>query len=131
MSLPQVHAALANACLIFSLIVAGYGLLRFLRGVGVDGSFLGALAAGEVLYLAQVAVGVALLLGAYPRPARLIVHVLYGIVLAMMYPATYALTRGRDSRQEVLVYAAVGLFLAGISLRGVATSALVGVSGGG
>jgi hypothetical protein len=131
MSLNQIHGALANACLIFSLLVAGYGFLRYLRGMGVDGSFLGALAAGEFLYLVQIAVGVGLLVAGGPRPARLAIHILYGIVLALMYPATYAITRGRDGRPEVLAYALVGLFLAGISLRAMATSSLTLVGAGG
>ena len=36
MSLPQIHSALANACLIFSLIIAGYGFLLYLRQRGID-----------------------------------------------------------------------------------------------
>jgi hypothetical protein len=131
MSLVQIHAALANACLIFSLIIAGYGFLRYLRAEGVDGSFLGALAAGELLYLAQVAVGIGLLFAPVPRPARLAIHILYGAVLALMIPFTFAVTNGRDSRREVLAYALVGLFLAGISLRAMATSSLVGLGAGG
>jgi hypothetical protein len=131
MSLIQIHAALANACLLFSLIIAGYGFLRYVRAAGVDGSFLGALAAGELLYLAQVAVGIGLLFTPAARPARLAIHILYGAVLALMVPATYAITGGRDSRREVLAYALVGLFLAGISLRAMATSSLVGLGAGG
>lgn len=131
MSLAQIHAALANACLLFSLIIAGYGFLRYVRQLGVDASFLGALAAGEVLYLSQVILGLALVVSGAPRPARLAVHILYGAVLALMYPATFAITGGRDTRREVLIYAAVGLFLAGISLRAMTTSALGAVGGGG
>ena len=123
MNLSQIHGALANACLIFSLIIAGYGFLRYFRGQGMDGSFWGAIAVGEVLYLAQIAVGLLLLLGPGPRPERLWVHILYGSVLILMYPAAYGFTRGRDSRQEVAVYALLGLFLAGISLRAMTTSA--------
>jgi hypothetical protein len=131
MSLIQIHGALANACLLFSLIIAGYGLLRYFSAQGVDGSFLGALAAGELLYLAQVAVGVALLFTPAPRPARLVIHILYGAVLALMIPFTFAVTNGRDSRREVLAYALVGLFLAGISLRAMSTSSLVALGAGG
>jgi hypothetical protein len=123
MSLSQIHGALANACLIFSLIIASYGFLRYFRGQGMDGSFWGAIAVGELLYLAQIAVGLLLLLGGGPRPARLWVHILYGSVLILMYPAAYGFTRGRDSRQEAVVYALLGLFLAGISLRAMTTSA--------
>lgn len=129
MSLVQFHAGLSNACLIFSLLIAGYAFLRYLQGQGVDGSFLGVVAVGELLYVAQVVVGAALAFSGVPQPARLWVHILYGVVLIIMYPATYAFTRGRDGRQEVLTYAVVALFLAGISLRAVATAALVAPPG--
>lgn len=121
MSLTQIHGALANACLIFSLIIAGYGLLRYVRQQGIDANYWGALAAGEVLYLAQGVVGLTLLLMGQ-RPERTAVHILYGVVLAIVLPGTYAYTRARDTRREVLVYALLGLFLAGISLRAMATA---------
>lgn len=125
MSLDQIHVGLSNACLIFSLIVAGYGFLRYFRKQGVNGSFLGVIVVGELLYLGQVLVGVLLAFGDGPRPARLWVHVLYGIVLVIMYPAAYAFTRGREGKEEALTYAIVALFLAGIALRAVGTASLV------
>jgi hypothetical protein len=125
MSLVQLHAGLANACLLFSLIAAGFAFLRYFQNRGVDGGFTGVIVIGELLYLAQVVLGVVLAFSGEPRPARLWVHVLYGIVLVIMYPATYAFTRGRDGRQEVLTYGVVALFLAGIALRAVDTAALV------
>ena len=125
MSLVQIHAGLANACLLFSLLAAGYAFLRYFQQRGVDGGFLGVIAIGELLYLAQVVVGLLLALGDGPRPARLWVHVLYGLMLVIMYPAAYAFTRGRDGPRELMTYAVVALFLAGIALRAVGTAALV------
>jgi hypothetical protein len=120
MSLLQIHQALANACLIFSLIIAGYGLWRYFRGQGIDANYWGVMAAGELLYVAQVVVGL-LVLATGPRPARTAVHMLYGAVLVLVLPGTYVATRSADTRREALWYAAVGLFLAGISLRGMST----------
>ena len=120
MSLLQVHQALANASLLFSLIIAVYGFWRYLRRQGVDASFWGALAAGELLYLAQVLVGLLLLLSGL-RPARLAVHLLYGAMLAIALPGVYLATRAADTRQEALLYGATGLFLAGVALRGMST----------
>src|SRR5262245_1484193 len=112
MSLLQVHSALANACLIFSLIIAAYGFFLYIRQRGVDSSFWGTLAAGELLYLAQGVVGVLLYAGGL-RPSRGWVHVLYGIALVITLPGAYAVMRGRDTRREVLIYAILGLFMAG------------------
>lgn len=126
MTLTQIHSSIANACLIFSLIIAAYGLWRYLRGGerAIDGSFWGALAAGELLYVAQTIIGVVLLIVGL-RPARLAVHILYGVVLAIVIPAAYAMTRGRDGRPQALMYAFIGLFLAGITLRAMSTAVAV------
>ena len=120
MSLFQVHQALANASLIFSFIIAGYGFWRYLRNQGIDGSYWGVLASGELLYVAQIVVGL-LLLASGLRPARTAVHLLYGALLTLVLPGAYVATRAADSRREALLYAAIGLFLAGISLRAMST----------
>ena len=121
MSVQQIHSALANACLIFSLIIAGYGFFLYFRQRGIDSSFWGTLAAGELLFLAQGVVGILLYAGGLRVP-RTWVHALYGIVLVITLPGAYALTRGRDSRSEALIYAILGLFLAGITLRAMSTA---------
>ena len=121
MTLSQVHDGLANASLIFSLIIAGYGLVRYFTGRGIDASFWGVLAAGELLYVLQAVLGF-LLLGGGLRPARTSVHILYGVILVLVIPALYAATRGRDGRRELLMYALLGLFMAGVSLRAMATA---------
>ena len=121
MDLTQIHGALANACLIFSLIIAGYGFLLYFTQRAIDANFWGTVAAGELLFLAQGVVGV-LLYASGLRPSRDLVHVLYGIVLVITLPGTYAITRGRDSRREAIIYAIIGLFLAGITLRAMSTA---------
>ena len=121
MSLSQIHSALANACLIFSLIIAGYGFLLYLRRRNIDSNFWGTLAAGEVLFLAQVVVGILVYAGGLRAP-RTWIHALYGIVLLISLPGAYAVTRGRDGRRETLIYAIIGLFLAGVTLRAMFTA---------
>jgi len=125
MNLIVLHSGLSNACTLFSLIICGYGLLAFFRGRGVDGTYLGILVVGELLYVTQALVGVGLLLQSY-NAARTWVHYLYGVVLVISLPGLYAYVRGRDTRREALMYALMGLFLAGISLRGI-TTATVGL----
>lgn len=115
MSLTLVHNSLATAILLFSLIIAGWSLLRALRRLGIDGNTWGVFASGEILFLAQGAVGLLQLL-AGDRPARGI-HLLYGVVAALTLPAYYALSRGRDDNRAAWIYALLGLFLAGIALR--------------
>jgi hypothetical protein len=122
MSLPLIHGGLATACLIFSLILAGYSFWRYFRGQGIDSSLWGVLIVGELLYLSQVVLG-GLLLAQGLRTARLEIHILYGIVMVITLPGAYGLTRGRDSRREAAIYGVLGLFLAGIALRAMSTGA--------
>jgi uncharacterized protein YybS (DUF2232 family) len=122
MSLPLIHGGLATACLIYSLILAGYSFWRYFRGQGIDSAMWGVLVVGEVLYLSQGVLG-GLLLAQGLRTARTWIHILYGIVMVITVPGTYALTRGRDSRREAAIYGVIGLFLAGIALRAMTTGA--------
>ncbi len=119
--LNPVHNGLANACLIFSLIIAGYSLLIFIRNQSLTPGFFGALVIAELLYLAQAAVGVGLWLQG-GVPARDWVHYLYGVVQVIGLPGLYATTRGRDTRLEALYYFAMSVFLAGIALRAAETA---------
>ena len=115
MSLSLIHESLARAILIFSLILGIWSLVRALRSLGIDGTTWGIYASGEILFLAQGAIGVLQLL-AGARAERGI-HILYGIVTALTLPAAYALSRGRDDRRAAWMYAVLGFFLAGIALR--------------
>jgi heme A synthase len=117
----QVHNGLANACLIFSLLIAGYSLLIFIRNQSLTPGFFGALVIAELLFLAQAIVGVILSFQG-GEPARGWVHYLYGVVTIISLPGLYAITRGRDSRLEALYYFALSIFLAGIALRATETA---------
>ena len=121
MSLNILHDGLANACFIFSLVISGYGFWAFARNQGVGGSFLGVIIIGELLFLAQAGVGVALALQGL-APARGWGHYLYGVVQIISLPGLFAYLRGRDARREALMYAVLGLFLAGIALRAMGTA---------
>jgi hypothetical protein len=48
-------------------------------------------------------------------------HILYGVVTGVTLPAYFAISKGRDDRQAVLIYALLCIFLVGISFRSVAT----------
>jgi len=120
MNLAQIHTGLANACVIFSLLLGLYSLWRFFRKEGVGANLLSVLAAAELLYVAQAVVGlVQVFQGA--RPGRG-VHFLYGILLVIVLPGTFAYLRGKDDRRAALIYGLIGLFLAGVSLRAISTA---------
>jgi hypothetical protein len=120
-----MHMRLLVTILLFFGALTLWGLFGYLRGQEISGGYRGALAIGELLMLAQFVIGVLLLLGGR-QPSRPTIHILYGIVAIMMLPGTFAYTRGRDSRWEQLIYAAVCLFLCGIALRALETGRVPG-----
>jgi hypothetical protein len=119
MSLVEVHSRLANTALFFCIIMAIWGLWRFFRRQGVDGSYWGAIIIAELLLLVQSGIGTYLWFAGL-RPARGI-HLLYGIVSVLAIPLVFAFTRGRDDRPEMLMYGVAFLILIGLLLRAVAT----------
>ena len=119
-ALNVLHARLLVTILLFFGILSLWGLVGYLRGGGISGSYKGALAIGELLMLSEFITGVLLLLGG-AQPYRLSIHILYGVVAVIMLPGTFAYTRGRDDRWEQLIYVAVCLFLCGIALRALGT----------
>lgn len=120
MTLTDIHNNLATSVLLFTLIAGVWGIVSYARGRSMTGNYWGILAVGELLILAQGVLG-AVLWFSGARPGRLGIHVLYGVVAVISLPAYYAITKGRDDRQVVLVYGLLNFFLAAISLRAAAT----------
>lgn len=111
-----IHDGLATSVLYFMVIAGVWGLATTLRKQGVDGSYWGILAIGEILVLAEGVVGTLLYIGG-ARPGRPGVHILYGIVAVITLPAYYATSKGRDDRSAALVYGLLCFIVAIISLR--------------
>lgn len=122
MPLNEIHARLANTVLFYVILLGAWGLWRFFRREGVNSSYFGAVAIGEVLIALQGVLGAFLFFSGsgdgLQRPA---VHILYGVVSLIVLPGVYLFTRGDDKRRAMLIYAAAFLFLVGISLRAIST----------
>ncbi len=112
----MLHDRLGNAAMLFSLILALWGFVRYARGQGVDGSFLGAVLIAEGLMLVEGGIG-GLLYAMGARPERVGIHILYGITAVIAFPAFFAYTRGRDTRLEMLMWALLALFVWGVTIR--------------
>ncbi|GAP63654.1 hypothetical protein ARMA_2077 [Ardenticatena maritima] len=110
-----LHDRLATTMTLYALFLGLWGLYKYVRGEGLDGNYLGAIIVAEVLIIVQALLGFALFGGGL-RPARL-VHILYGIMAVISFPATYAYTRGDDSRRVMLIWGLVGLFVFGLAVR--------------
>jgi uncharacterized membrane protein len=120
LTLTTIHDALANSVLLFTLIAGVWGVVSRVRGKAMTGNYWGILAVGELLIIGQGLIGAILWLSG-ARPGRMGIHVLYGVVAVISLPAYYAITKGRDDKEIVLVYGLLNFFLAAISLRAAAT----------
>ena len=98
MTLSVIHDRLGNAALAYFFIIAVWGYWRFFRKQGLDLSFWGSLAIGELLLLAEALLGAVLWITG-ERPARG-VHLLYGVVALAAIPTAYAYTKGRRGARQ-------------------------------
>ncbi len=119
MSLTQIHGALANTVMYYFIILAMWGLFRFIRKEGISSNYWGALAIGEILILSQGALGLYLWIGG-ARPERTL-HFLYGIIGALVIPGLYLYTRGEERRQVMLVYGVSLLIAVALIIRATMT----------
>jgi hypothetical protein len=120
MTLTEFHGQLSSAVVLYAVIMGVWGILNFVQRRKVSEGFWGALVIGELLILAQGAVGAYMWYQGL-RPGRG-VHVLYGVVTAMGIPAIYTYTRGREGRAENLAYGSVALIVALLAYRAIVTS---------
>jgi hypothetical protein len=116
-----LHERVGNAAPLFMALVGLLSLINYFRGIGVDGSIIGAVIVGEIMMLVQAALGVTLLFMAGLSPARGI-HFLYGSLTVLFFPALWAYTRGATDRRAALLWAVGGLFMMGLTLRAIGTA---------
>ena len=120
MTLMEVHIRLASTAILYTIILALWGLWRFFRRQGVDSAYWGALAIAEILYVFELGLGLYLWLASgVPTPGM---HLLYGVVSILVIPAVFFYTRGNEERRAVLLYGVSLLFLMGIAFRAMATA---------
>jgi len=121
MSLPEVHARLANTAMIYCIIMALWGFWRFFKSQGINGGYFGAVIVAELLLAVQGLFGLILWFGSGThRPEW--VHWLYGIVLLLSAPVVYAYTKGRQERPEMLLYAVAYIIMIALVLRAMVTA---------
>lgn len=123
-TLVTIHGALANTTWLFFLALGIWGFYRAIRGQAINGSYLGATAVGQLLFMAQAVIGTILwIAGGNANLARGGMHVLYGVFAVVFIPFIYlSVLRGDDSNRGQWVLAFVTTFMFGIALRAIATS---------
>src|SRR4051812_16653759 len=102
MSLVTIHNILATAVSLFTLGIALLALYHFLKRDGLGSDFWGAVVIGEVVIVAQALVGGIMYVGGV-RPGQTI-HLLYGVVALLAWPATYAFSHDQEERRQSLIW---------------------------
>jgi len=125
MTLIDVHGRLASTALIYTAIMALWGLWRYFRRQGVDGSYWGALVIAEILYIVQAILGAYLYFSGTGNLVGRGIHILYGVIAVLVVPMMFVFTRGDETRRAVLVYGAGFLFLIGILIRAMVTAGAI------
>ena len=114
-----MHDRLAVTLMLFMAAVGARGIVAYLRGHSISGSYAGALAIGEALVLVQVAAGATMLLSGARAPSA--THYLYGITAILALPFAWSWLRGRSQRQALLIYSLIAMFIFGLAVRGMVT----------
>lgn len=116
-----LHNGIGNAAPLFMVLVGLLSLINYFRGIGLDGSVIGAVVVGEITMLVQATLGIIMLtFGLWPGGAA--IHFLYGSLSVLFFPALWAYTRGATDRRASLTWAVGGLFMMGLTLRAIGTA---------
>jgi heme A synthase len=117
-----IHQRLAIAGLLITLVIGLWGLFTFLRKRPATSGYRSTLVMTELLFVGQALVGIILFAAGNRRPHDGL-HVLYGVLLLIALPIGASYTSSHDQRREPLVYGVVGLFMVGLTIRGILTGA--------
>ena len=116
-----LHGRIAVSAVTFAFVLGVWGAWNYFRGQGITPSYWGALVIGEILMLAQGVIGALLAItGALPAD---LLHFLYGVLVALAWPAVYVYTNARTGRTESGMYALVSFFIFGLAIRAMMTGA--------
>lgn len=115
----QIHAGLANTAVLFIAALGIWALILRFMSRPLDSAWFGAAMVGEILIVAEGALGGLLYLqganSALPRP---FMHILYGVVALITLPAAQSyFGHLEDEKIKTLAMAAACFFLWGILLR--------------
>jgi hypothetical protein len=128
MSLAQIHDGLANTTVLFVAALGIWALVLRFTSRPLNSGWFGAALMGEILIIAQGALGGLLYLqGLDTELARPFMHILYGVVAVICLPAAQSyFGHLEDENTKTLAMAAACFFLWGILLRASYVADVVG-----
>jgi hypothetical protein len=123
MALQSLHGVLSRAIMLFAAVAAAYGLFLYFRKQAVTPSYWGMIVVGNLMTLAQGAIG--LLLAFSGAQTADWTHILYGITAALWIPIISFINsqfnKGERNVRETLIVALVSLFEMGVAIRAIGT----------
>ncbi|MFZ1754471.1 MAG: hypothetical protein WBO46_10675 [Caldilineaceae bacterium] len=119
MSLSIIHIGLAQSATLFMIALGVWAIILRIRSRPLDGNWFGAAAVGEILMVAQFAIGFILYgQGLGDNLPRVFVHILYGAIAVITLPAAYAyLSKLEDENVKSILFAIVCFFLMEVVIR--------------
>ncbi len=119
----ELHGLLSRAIVMFAAAAGFYGLYLYFRKQVVTPSYWGVIVVGNLLTLAQGALGLVLALSGAQTGEW--VHILYGLTAVLWIPIISFLNqqfnKGERNVRETLIVALVSLFEVGVALRAIGT----------
>jgi len=105
--------------MLFMIALGVWAIFLRIRSRPLDGAWYGAAAVGEILMIAQFAIGWILYgQGLGVNLPRAFVHILYGSVAIITLPAAYVyLSKLEDENVKTILFALVCFFLMGVVIR--------------
>ena len=121
-----LHQRLAYTSAFFTFALGLWSLWLFIRGRGLSSNFMGALVIGETVLVLEALLGAWRYFAAAQEPGRW-VHLLYGVLAALLWPFLYSYSREAKGRVESAMMSAGSFFLWGIVMRAITTAAGPGI----
>ena len=121
--MPELHGVLSRAIMMFAAVAGLYGLYLYFRKQTVTPSYWGIIVVGNLLTLAQGALGLLMALSGAQTGEW--THILYGITAALWIPiisfVNQQFNKGERNVRETLIVALVSLFQVGVGIRAIVT----------
>jgi len=112
MTIPQIHASLAQSATIFMGVLSVWTVYYAVRNKELDGNWYGAAVIGELLMLAQFSLGFYIYFTGDHDLPRPFLHILYAVATVITLPAAYGyLSRMMEGRAMTISLATVAIFL--------------------
>src|SRR5947209_11953292 len=119
LTLTDVHVFWSRVVIIYTVLIALWGLLLVIRRADIGGGYMGSLVIAEGIIAVQAILGIALLIqGQRPHDS---LHYLYGVVALLTLPGAYLYTLQGTVRGSSLILAIACVFLIGICIRAITT----------